>query len=51
MIASTEKKKRALKLRIKGQSYNEINSTLGIPKSTLSGGLKTWYLLKKREHV
>jgi transcriptional regulator of acetoin/glycerol metabolism len=30
-------KNKALKLRLAGQSYNEINKTLGVPKSTLSG--------------
>jgi hypothetical protein len=30
----------ALKLRLKGKSYNEIKTELGIPKSTLSGWLK-----------
>ena len=30
-------RKQALKLRLQGQSYNEINATLGVPKSTLSG--------------
>jgi hypothetical protein len=30
----------ALKLRLKGKSYNEINALLGIPKATLSGWLK-----------
>jgi hypothetical protein len=30
----------AIKLRLKGKSYNEINVELGIPKSTLSGWLK-----------
>lgn len=30
----------AYKLRIQGYSYNEINTKLGIPKSTLSGWLK-----------
>lgn len=28
---------RAFKLRVAGKSYNEINRTLGVPKSTLSG--------------
>ncbi|MFH1769899.1 MAG: helix-turn-helix domain-containing protein [Parcubacteria group bacterium] len=32
-------KLKALKLRMKGRSYNEINKLLGIPKSTLS----TWF--------
>src|SRR3989338_3993950 len=27
----------ALKLRLKGKSYNEISNLMGIPKSTLSG--------------
>ncbi|MDQ1299463.1 MAG: hypothetical protein QG636_131 [Patescibacteria group bacterium] len=31
---------KALALRLKGKSYNEINSELGIPKATLSGWLK-----------
>lgn len=30
-------KEEAMKMRIKGKSYNEINKKLGIPKSTLSG--------------
>lgn len=31
---------RALKLRLVGKSYNEINKVLGVPKSTLSGWFK-----------
>jgi len=31
---------KALALRLKGKSYNEIHSELGIPKATLSGWLK-----------
>lgn len=31
---------RALKLRLTGKSYNEINKVLGVPKSTLSGWFK-----------
>jgi len=30
-------KQRAMRLRLKGRSYNEINRLLGTPKSTLSG--------------
>lgn len=34
-------KEKAFKLRKQGKSYNEINRTLGVPKSTLSSWLKT----------
>lgn len=39
-------KEQAIQLRKKGYSYNEINKTLGIPKSTLSSWLKTTSLSK-----
>ncbi len=42
-------KKEALKLRLKGHSYNEINLELGIPKSTLSGWFKDTILSKKAQ--
>ncbi len=41
------KKKEAMKLRLNGRSYNEINKKLGIPKSTLSGWFKDVVLNKE----
>ena len=41
-------KERALQLRVRGKSYSEIKTTLGISKSTLSGWLKNYPLSKKR---
>jgi len=35
-----EVRKKAFELRVQGYSYNEINRSLGIPKSTLSGWFK-----------
>jgi hypothetical protein len=43
------KKEQALKLRLKGCSYNEINKKLGIPKSTLSGWFKNIVLSKEAQ--
>ncbi len=37
-------KEKALALRLKGRSYNEINQLLGIPKSTLSGWFSNVHL-------
>jgi hypothetical protein len=37
MYVMKQVRERALKLRLRGYSYNEINRKLGIPKSTLSG--------------
>lgn len=36
-MARSSIKEQAFKLRLKGYSYNEINSKLGVPKATLSG--------------
>lgn len=43
----TSLKDKALKLRKQGKSYNEINGTLGVPKSTLSNWLKEIPLSKQ----
>jgi hypothetical protein len=40
------KKEQAMKLRLNGRSYNEINEKLGIPKSTLSDWFKDIVLSK-----
>ncbi len=37
---TTSSKEQALQFRKQGKSYNEINKTLGVPKSTLSSWLK-----------
>ena len=43
-----EQKAKAIELRIKGASYSQIKSTLGISKSTLSGWLKNYPLSPER---
>lgn len=47
MVIIIGSKEKALKLRMQGKSYNEINKLLGIPKSTLSTWLKTLPLSEK----
>ena len=42
-------KQLAIELRLKGKTYNEINETLGVAKSTLSGWLRNVKLSKKIE--
>lgn len=39
-MSSRYEKEKAIQLRLKGFSYNEINKKIGVPKSTLSGWLK-----------
>lgn len=45
----TKVREKALKLRLSGYSYNEINKKLGIPKSTLSGWFSDLILSKKSQ--
>ena len=41
-------KNQALKLRLLGKSYNEINKALGVPKATLSDWFADLQLSKKQ---
>lgn len=52
-IVSSNKRKQAWFLRKEGKSYNQINTLLNIPKSTLSTWFKNYPLsrvIKKTEH-